>query len=236
MLRRSMIWSCRWEEGRMVQGRLFGGEPAAGGEGLPAFESLEAAREVARGCVRCDLSQTRRQVVFGEGAPRARLLILGEGPSEMDDRSGHPFSGPWGRLLETWFMRLGLRRDEIWLTNVVRCRPAEPANGRLKNRPPTVGEARACNVWLTTEIELVRPAVILALGGTAGKALLGKGFKITQERGKWHPGPHGAAILTTFHPAYLLRLEDEALTRAEATVDADLDAVKARLGEVGVAP
>src|SRR5262245_915724 len=119
----------------MVQGRLFGDE-AAGGEATAEFTNLEAAREAARGCVRCDLSRTRRQVVFGEGASRARLLILGEGPSEMDDRSGHPFSGPSGRLLETWFTRLGLRRDEVWLTNVVRCRPAAPSNGRLKNRPP----------------------------------------------------------------------------------------------------
>jgi DNA polymerase len=215
----------------MVQGRLFGEEPAAGAEAAPAFANLAAAREAARGCVRCDLSRTRRQVVFGEGAPQARLLILGEGPSEMDDRSGSPFSGPSGRLLETWFNRLGLRRGDVWLTNVVRCRPAAPTNGRLKNRPPTDAEAGACRLWLETEIGLVRPVVILALGGSAGKALLGKGFKITQERGKWHAGPHGAAILTTFHPAYLLRLEGAVLAQAEATVDADLDAVKARLQE-----
>lgn len=213
----------------MVQRRLFGEEPTANTEAAPVFTSLEAAREAARGCVRCDLSRTRRQVVFGEGAPHARLLILGEGPSEMDDRSGSPFSGPSGRLLETWFNRLGLRRDEVWLTNVVRCRPAVPTNGRLKNRPPTDTEAGACKIWLETEIGLVRPAVILALGGSAGKALLGKGFRITQERGKWHAGPHGAAILTTFHPAYLLRLEGEVLAQAEATVDTDLDAVKVRL-------
>lgn len=212
----------------MVQGRLFGDEPTTT-EPTPAFDNLESARAEAQGCVRCDLSRTRRQVVFGVGAPRARLLVLGEGPSEMDDRSGEPFSGPSGQLLETWFTRLGLRRDEIWLTNVVRCRPAAPVNGRLRNRPPSDTEATACRLWLDTEIGLVRPAILLALGGTAGKALLGKGFKITQERGRWHPGPHGSAIITTFHPAYLLRLEDEALARAEATINADLDAVKAKL-------
>lgn len=212
----------------MVQGRLFGDEPTTT-DPVPTFDSLEAARAEAQGCVRCDLSRTRRQVVFGMGAPRARLLVLGEGPSEMDDRSGEPFSGPSGSLLETWFTRLGLRRDDVWLTNVVRCRPAAPTNGRLKNRPPTDAEATACRLWLDTEIGLVRPTVILALGGSAGKALLGKGFKITQERGRWYPGPHGAAIITTFHPAYLLRLEDEALARAETTVNADLDAVRAKL-------
>lgn len=212
----------------MVQGRLFGDEPTTT-DPVPTFDTLEAARAEAQGCVRCDLSRTRRQVVFGMGAPRARLLVLGEGPSEMDDRSGEPFSGPSGSLLETWFTRLGLRRDDVWLTNVVRCRPAVPTNGRLKNRPPTDAEATACRLWLDTEIGLVRPTVILALGGSAGKALLGKGFKITQERGRWYPGPHGAAIITTFHPAYLLRLEDEALARAETTVNTDLDAVRAKL-------
>ena len=215
----------------MVQGRLFGDEPTVTGE-IPAFASIEEARAEASGCVRCDLSRTRRQVVFGKGHSHARLLILGEGPSEMDDRSGHPFSGPSGRLLETWFTRLGICRDDIWLTNVVRCRPAALVNGRLKNRPPTDMEATACHLWLDVEIGLVRPQVILALGGTAGKALLGKGFKITQERGRWHPGQHGAAIITTFHPAYLLRLEDTTLARAESTVNIDLDAVKARLTPV----
>jgi uracil-DNA glycosylase family 4 len=212
----------------MVQGRLFGDEPTTTNE-IPTFASIGEARTEASGCVRCDLSRTRRQVVFGEGQPHAQLLILGEGPSEMDDRSGHSFSGPSGRLLETWFTRLGIGRDDIWLTNVVRCRPAAPVNGRLKNRPPTDIEATACRLWLNVEIGLVRPKVILALGGTAGKALLGKGFKITQERGHWHAGPHGTAIITTFHPAYLLRLEDTALARAEATVNTDLDAVKVRL-------
>ena len=156
-------------------------------------------------------------------------MVIGEGPSEMDDRLGHPFSGPSGRLLEAWFIRLGLRREEVWLTNVVRCRPTGVVGGRLKNRPPNEGEQAACRPWLETELALVRPEVILALGGTAGKALLGKGFKITQERGRWREGPRGSAVLTTFHPAYLLRLEDDALAQAEAAVNADLDQVKARL-------
>jgi DNA polymerase len=217
----------------MIQRSLFGDTPTPDEPAPSQFADLAEAREVARGCVRCDLSTTRRQVVFGEGAPRARLLILGEGPSEADDKSGRPFSGPSGSLLAAWLTRLGLAREEIWLTNVVRCRPATVANGRLKNRPPTDPEARACRLWLDTELALVRPAVVLALGGTAGKALLGKGFKITQERGRWHDGPHGIAVLTTFHPAYLLRLEGDDLARIEAVVDADLDQVKARLANAG---
>jgi len=214
----------------VTQGRLFGDEPQGQPEaGTVPFENLDAARAAAQGCVRCDLSRTRRRVVFGEGPAGARLMIVGEGPSEMDDRLGRPFSGPSGRLLETWFIRLGLRQDEVWLTNVVRCRPAAPVNGRLKNRPPNAAEQAACRLWLETELALVRPEVILALGGTAGKALLGKDFKITRERGHWRVGPGSVAVLTTFHPAYLLRLEDADLARAEAAVNADLDVVKARL-------
>src|SRR6478735_8161569 len=148
----------------MVQGRLFGDQGDSASP-LP-FTDLASARAAALGCVRCDLSTTRRQVVFGEGPSRARLLVLGEGPSESDDRSGHPFSGPSGPMMETWLIRLGLRRDDVWITNVVRCRPAAVVNGRLKNRPPTASEAAACRLWLDTEIGLVRPAVILALGGT----------------------------------------------------------------------
>lgn len=217
----------------MIQRSLFGDTPVPEESAAPQFADIAAAREAARDCVRCDLSTTRRQVVFGEGAPRARLMILGEGPSENDDRSGHPFSGPSGSLLAAWLTRLGLAREEIWLTNVVRCRPAAVVNGRPKNRPPTDPEARACRFWLDTELALVRPAVVLALGGSAGKAMLGKGFKITQDRGRWHDGPHGTAVLTTFHPAYLLRLEGADLAKIEAIVDADLDLVKARLASAG---
>lgn len=217
----------------MVQRSLFGDDPLAAEAATPQFTDLEAARRTARECVRCGLSQTRRQVVFGEGAPQARLLILGEGPSETDERTGQPFSGPSGSLLVAWLTRLGLTRDAVWVTNVVRCRPAAVVNGRLKNRPPTEAEAGACRLWLDIELALVRPAVVLALGGSAGKALLGKGFKITQERGRWHVGPHDTAVLTTFHPAYLLRLEGDDLARVEAIVEADLDLVGARLASAG---
>ena len=213
----------------MIQRSLFSDEQPSIASAEPQYAGLEAARQAASECIRCGLSQTRKRVVFGDGAPQARLVIIGEGPSESDERTGRPFSGPSGSLLAAWLTRLGLRREEIWLTNVVRCRPAAVVGGRLKNRPPADAEARACRLWLDTELALVRPAVVLALGGSAGKAMLGKGFKITQERGRWHNGPHGIAVLTTFHPAYLLRLEGDDLARTEAIVEADLDLVKARL-------
>jgi DNA polymerase len=209
----------------MEQGSFFD-PPEPGPE---RFANLEEARAAASICVRCDLSATRRQVVFGEGAPQARLMVIGEGPSAADDASGHPFSGPSGPMLDAWLAALGLRREEIWLTNVVRCRPAVMERGRLRNRPPTTGEMNACRPWLETEIGLVRPAVILGLGGTAGKALVGKGFTLSRGRGQWFEGPRGIPTLISFLTAYLLRLEEPELSRAQALVDADLAAVRARL-------
>ena len=216
----------------MIQRSLFGDDEPSIAPAEPQFADLEVARQAASECIRCGLCQTRRRVVFGDGDPQARLVIMGEGPSETDERTGRPFSGPSGSLLAAWLTRLGLSREEVWITNVVRCRPAAVVGGRLKNRPPTDAEASACRLWLDTELSLVHPAAVLALGGSAGKAMLGKSFKITQERGRWHAGPNGIAVLTTFHPAYLLRLEGDDLARTEAIVEADLELVKTRLAGV----
>lgn len=194
-----------------------------------AFDSLETARVAARSCVRCDLSTTRQQVVFGEGAPTARLVIVGEGPSEADDASGHPFSGPSGCLLNRWLEEMALSRDAVWLTNVVRCRPAAPVGGRLRNRPPRSGEIAACRLWMDTELALLRPEVILCVGATAGRAIVGRYFKMTRDRGQWLRATNGTPTIATYNPAYVLRLEDNARERAEAEVAADLASVRDRL-------
>jgi uracil-DNA glycosylase family protein len=201
-------------------------EPASAGP----FGSLAQAREAARGCVRCDLAAARQQVMFGEGAPTARLMIVGEGPSEADDASGHPFSGPSGRLLGSWLQTLGLAREQVWLTNVVRCRPAIMEGGRLRNRPPRAPEIAACRLWMNTELSLLRPAVILCIGATAGRALLGREFKMTRDRGRWLATADGIPTLATYNPAYVLRLEDAALERAQSEVARDLASVRERLG------
>ena len=197
--------------------------------GVAAFTTLDQARLAAHGCVRCDLATTRRQVVFGEGSPTARLVIVGEGPSEADDASGHPFSGQSGRLLGRWLEALGLGREDVWLTNVVRCRPAVLEGSRVRNRPPRAPEIAACRLWMETELALLRPAAILCVGATAGRTIVGREFKMTRDRGRWLAAADGTPTLATYNPAYVLRLEDEARERAEREVATDLDSVRCRL-------
>lgn len=177
----------------------------------------------------CDLWRSGYRTVFGAGDPLARLMIVGEAPSESDDRTGEPFSGPSGALLDACLDDLGLSRADVWLTNVVKHRPTVERNGREVNRPPRVGEMLACRSWLDLELAEVRPALILVLGGTAGKALLGKTFRITQQRGTLLRTPDGLPVLATFHPAYLLRLEPPELQAAEQQVSQDLSLVKQEL-------
>jgi uracil-DNA glycosylase len=195
----------------------------------PTFATIDAARTAARACQRCDLATTRRQVVFGEGGDGPALMIVGEGPSEADDASGHPFSGPSGRLLERWLEALGLDRQRVWLTNVVRCRPAQVDGARLRNRPPRAAEAQACRTWMDVECALVRPRLVLCVGATAARALLGRDFKITRDRGRWLALVDGTPALATYNPAYVLRLEDAAREEAEWQVSADLASVRGRL-------
>jgi DNA polymerase len=191
--------------------------------------TLDEARVVAQDCVRCDLAATRRRVVFGAGPSTAPLMVVGEGPSESDESTGLPFSGPSGRILDEWLAGLGLSRADVWLTNVVRCRSAILEGRRLRNRPPRNSEIDACRFWMECEIALVQPAVLLGLGATAGKALHGPGFTMKQHRGQWLAGPKRLPLLVTYNPAYILRLEGPQQAEAEETVRTDLAAVRAKL-------
>jgi DNA polymerase len=117
----------------------------------------------------------------------------------------------------------------VWLTNVVRCRPAVAEGGRLRNRPPRASEIAACHLWMETELRLVRPEAILCVGATAGRAIVGKDFKMTRDRGQWLSTTAGTPTLATYNPAYVLRLEGDARERAEAEVVMDLASMRDRL-------
>ena len=191
----------------------------------------ELSRQVAV-CTLCDLALSRANTVFGVGHPTSPLMIVGEGPAENDDATGLPFVGRSGKLLDDILAAVDLSRSDVYLTNIVKCRPAVEEGGRLKNRPPRAAEINACNPYLRAQIEVVRPAVVLCLGGPAAKTLIDKSFRITKDRGRWYDlaanfGAPGAKAMATLHPAYLLRQRGEDLQRAKRLVWTDFRAVHA---------
>ena len=159
--------------------------------------SLEDLRRFIGDCKRCKLWQGRTKLVFGEGSPHARLVFVGEGPGRDEDLAGRPFVGEAGRLLTKIIKAMGLTREEVYICNVVKCRPP-------KNREPEMDEIRTCIPFLKRQILLIRPQVICTLGRVAAQGLLDQEFKITQERGKWQVFMN-IPLMPTYHPAYLLR-------------------------------
>ncbi len=147
----------------------------------------------AAGCRRCGLGESRRSIVFGEGNPRAGLMLIGEAPGEKEDESGRPFVGPAGRILNKILDEVGIRRDDIYITGVVKCRPP-------KNRLPKREEVTACNPFLEEQIELIKPKLIVCLGSLAAKTLIDPKLKITEARGRWVE-KEGIKIMPTYHPA-----------------------------------
>ena len=157
--------------------------------------------------------------VTGVGDPHARLCLIGEAPAEYEVKEGRPFAGPAGRVLDEALTAVGLRRDALWLTNVVKCRTMRIVNGRKENRAPLVGELKQWLPLLEEELRIVQPAAVVCLGGTAARALLGKAFKLTEQRGQWFDGPNGARVMATFHPAYVLHLQQHNPERSPTAYD-----------------
>ena len=219
---------------------LFGGviepgQPAATkAGGLPPFAESPPPRGLriemlrvlddtqVKGCTRCDLHKTRTNTVFGEGDPEARLMFVGEGPGENEDESGRPFVGKAGGLLDKMIAGMGLKREDVYIANVVKCRPPG-------NRTPTTGEADTCTPYLHRQIDLVRPIVIVPLGLSATRHLLSSKLSMSKLRGQWHEW-RGIKVLPTYHPAYLLRAYTQANREA---VWADLKMVMGELGLKG---
>jgi DNA polymerase len=171
--------------------------------------------------------------VTGVGNPFATLCLIGEAPAEYEVKEGRPFAGPAGRVLDDALAQVGIPRSSVWLTNVVKCRTMRVVNGRRENRAPLVGELKLWMPLLEEELRIVHPRAIVCLGGTAAKALLGKGFRLTEQRGQWFDGPDGSRVMATFHPAYVLHLQEHDPDRSDSTYDillADLRAAAAVAG------
>lgn len=159
---------------------------------------LEELRARALVCIDCGLSQTRTQVVFGVGDPQARLMLVGEAPGKNEDLQGEPFVGAAGKLLDVLLAEIGLQRSEVYIANVIKCRPPG-------NRDPHPGEIDACKGYLREQIRLVGPEVVVTLGNFATKLLLNTEIGITRLRGRLHPWWLGSSLVPTFHPAAALR-------------------------------
>ena len=171
-------------------------DPQAG-SAVPGALNLSAIREELGDCQRCKLCDQRKNIVFGVGDPHARLMFVGEGPGADEDIKGEPFVGKAGQLLTRMIQAMGLRREDVYIANIVKCRPPE-------NRDPEPDEIAACEPFLLQQIEAVRPEVIVALGRYASQCLVGKATPISRLRGSWSSYA-GIDLMPTFHPAYLLR-------------------------------
>lgn len=191
--------------------------------------ALERFAAVAAACRKCQIGYERRNNVYGEGDPCARLMLIGEGPGETEDLLGRPFVGRAGELLDKMLAAIDLPREDVYICNTVKCRPTVQEGGKLRNRAPVPAEMTNCRPYLDEQIEIIAPQVILALGAPAAKSFLGATFSITRSRGLWFEGPNGIPLMATFHPAYVLRQGGMALTDTKRQVWSDLKQVRAKL-------
>jgi DNA polymerase len=213
----------RWLERQGVQG-LPVGQVAQEAPGRPASKlTLEVIREELGDCKRCKLHNGRKTIVFGVGDPHAKLMFIGEGPGYDEDQQGEPFVGKAGQLLNKMIAAMNLRRDEVYIGNVVKCRPPQ-------NRNPEPDEIAACEPFLRQQIDAITPRVLVALGKFAAQTLLRSNAPISALRGRWH-SYQGIQLMPTFHPAFLLRSPDK---KREAWNDLQL--VMSEMRRLGLYP
>jgi DNA polymerase len=196
----------------------------------PELMSVESAvddvRCAALACVGCRLHERRTQVVFGHGNPRSPLVLVGQSPGEQEDHSGQPFVGPAGQLLSECLGAVGIARERIWITNIVKCRPWEPTSGgRGRNRDPQDDEVAACQQWIEAELALIRPRVIVCIGAPSAELILGRRVSATKDRGRWYQEHRfrPAWVLAVLHPAYILRQHGQALESMKQQLIDDLE-------------
>jgi uracil-DNA glycosylase family protein len=187
-------------------------------------EKIEELRHEAAGCTRCELFEAATQTVFGEGPATAWLMLVGEQPGDREDLEGAPFVGPAGRILDQALQRAGIGRDDVYVTNAVKHFRFERDGKRRLHKTPKVGHIRACRPWLDGELAAVNPRVVATLGATAGKALLGSGFRLTDERGRPRDWA-GRLVVPTTHPSAVLRTPPKSRDAALDALVADLAVV-----------
>ena len=191
---------------------------------IPPRPTLSKLRAASRGCRGCDLFKLGTQTVFGEGPASARVMVVGEQPGDHEDKAGRPFVGPSGKLLDHAFDAAGIDRDDVYVTNAVKhFKWARDARTKRRiHKTPSAGEIRACQPWLEQEIALVRPHVIVCLGATAAKSLLGRDFSVMKKRGVPVQSFWAPAVIATVHPSAVLRAPADQRALAERMFVADI--------------
>jgi uracil-DNA glycosylase len=172
--------------------------------------TISGLRQAAANCKACDLWKDATQTVFGEGSPKAKIMFVGEQPGDQEDRAGHPFVGPAGKLLNEALEQAGINRAEVYVTNVVKhfkWTPAERGKRRI-HKKPRYAEIQACRPWLDAELRMVKPEVLVCLGATAAQALLGRTFSVSRQRGQRVESTLAPYVTATVHPSSILRAPD----------------------------
>lgn len=176
---------------------------------VPDSRSISVLREAALGCHACDLYRRATQTVFGAGSKSARMVIVGEQPGDAEDRQGQPFVGPAGRLLDKALLEAGIEKSDVYVTNAVKHFKFEERGKRRIHQKPNGTEVRACRPWLESEINAIRPELLVALGVTATQALLAKKVAIKDYRAHFLDHPWSRKLFVTIHPSAILRARDE---------------------------
>jgi uracil-DNA glycosylase len=203
---------------------------AAAAPKSPSPRKLAALRKQAAGCRRCDLWKRGTQTVFGDGPSGARVMLVGEQPGDQEDLAGEPFVGPAGQLLREALVEAGLDPEEVYLTNAVKHFKWQPRGKRRIHERPNREEVLACRMWLTAEIETVKPHLIVALGATAAGTLLGSAAKVMRDRGKFFESTLAPLVTLTVHPSSILRAPDSAARKlARDQFVADLKSIAVKL-------
>jgi uracil-DNA glycosylase len=206
------------------------GEEASGADALiPENPTLPKLREAAANCRACPLWEGGTQTVFGEGLRRARLMLIGEQPGDREDIEGHPFVGPAGGILDKALEQAGIEREDAYVTNVVKHFKWKPKGKRRIHQTPRAEEINACAPWLEAELDVVDPEVLVCLGATAVKAVIGSNARVMKDHGQFLESRLGRAAMPTLHPSAILRAEDEDRDDAMAMLVGDLASVRKRL-------
>ncbi len=206
------------------------GEETSGAEALiPERPTLPSLREAAAGCKACPLHKTGTQTVFGEGLKRARLMLIGEQPGDREDIEGHPFVGPAGRILDQALEQAKIERSDAYVTNVVKHFKWTPKGKRRIHQAPKAEEIKACAPWLEAELDVVDPEVMVCLGATAVRAVIGTKAKVMKDHGEFLESKLGRTAMPTLHPSAILRADPEDRDDAMGLLVGDLRKVRDHL-------